>query len=419
MLVLGPPRSGKGLHEVIPMILDSPGAVVTTATRPDNLAVTVRARAERGPVMVFDPEGLAGRPDGLPALRWPLTRGCETSRTAMIRAETLVGDGKQSGVENAAFWRTQAVSTTQCLLHAAALDGRPPSELYRWSHTAGGAKEAVTILGSHPQATEGWDGALDAIIATDPRTRDSVWAMVANAFSPLADPAVLAAVTPKQGDELDPLAFLALRGTIYLLGVARRNSLGTAALVSALIEDLIDEARRLAARSPRQRLDPPLALVLDEAANYPLPSLPSLLSEGGGSGITTVAVLQSMAQARDTWGRDAAQAIWDSAIAKIILGGSSNTDDLTDLSRLIGDRPVREWSETRHNGPGGRSMSSSIRYRPILEPAQLRLLPFGRGLLLLRSIPPIMMALTPWTARTDTGGLQEARQAWEEQVLDA
>jgi hypothetical protein len=97
MLLLGPPRSGKGLHEVIPMLLDSPGAVVTTSTRPDNLAVTVRARARRGPVMVFDPEGLAGHPAGLPALRWSLTRGCDTSRTAMIRAETLVGDARRFG----------------------------------------------------------------------------------------------------------------------------------------------------------------------------------------------------------------------------------------------------------------------------------------------------------------------------------
>ena len=31
MLLLGPPRSGKGLHLVIPMILDAPGAVVTTS----------------------------------------------------------------------------------------------------------------------------------------------------------------------------------------------------------------------------------------------------------------------------------------------------------------------------------------------------------------------------------------------------
>ena len=44
ILVLGPPRSGKGLHVVINAILDAPGAVITTATRPDNIAATLTAR---------------------------------------------------------------------------------------------------------------------------------------------------------------------------------------------------------------------------------------------------------------------------------------------------------------------------------------------------------------------------------------
>jgi type IV secretion system protein VirD4 len=419
MLLLGPPRSGKGLHEVIPMILDAPGAVVTTSTRADNLAVTLRARAERGPVMIFAPQGIAGRPPDLPLLRWPLTRGCEAAQTAMARAETLVADAQHSGVENANFWRAQAVLATQSLLHAAALDGRPAADLFRWSHAAGASKEAITILSSHPDASPGWDHALDAIIATDARARDSVWGMVANAFAPLADPAVLAAVTPEPGNEFDPLAFLAMRGTIYLLGTAEGGARATATLVAALIEDLLDAARRLAARSPRQRLDPPLALLLDEAANYPLRSLPSLMSEGGGSGITTLAVLQSLAQARDRWGREAARAMWDAAIVKIVLGGSSDADDLSDLSRLIGERAVTEWSETRHGSRMDRSMSSTIRYRPILEPAQLRVLDFGTGLLLLRSAPPIMMTLTPWTDRPDAKTLTSDGDAWEDHAIGA
>ena len=308
-------------------------------------------------------------------------------------------------MENANFWRVQALSVTRCLLHAAALAGRPPADLFRWSHTAGASKEAVTILGTCPRATPGWDRALDAVISADERTRDSVWAMVANTFAPLADPAVLAAVTPEEGAELDPLAFLALEGTVYLLGTATGAS-ATATLVAALIEDLVDAARRLAARCPGQRLDPPLALVLDEAPNYPLPSLPSLMSEGGGSGITTVAVLQSLAQARDRWGREAAQAIWDSAIVKVVLGGSASADDLADLSRLLGEREVREWSETRHGGSMARSLSSSTRYRPVLEPSELRRLGFGRALLLLRSAPPVMMSLRPWTARPDAAALR-------------
>src|SRR5690606_18883776 len=59
VLVLGPPRSGKGLHLVVNATLDAPGAVITTSTRPDNLTATMTARQRRGPVAVFDPQHLA------------------------------------------------------------------------------------------------------------------------------------------------------------------------------------------------------------------------------------------------------------------------------------------------------------------------------------------------------------------------
>lgn len=412
LLLLGPPRSGKGTSVVIPMILDSPGPVVTTSTRPDNLAVTLAARSRKGPVAVFDPQGLAQVSGVKPSLRWSLVRGCERAQTAMLRAEALVNDSGRSGVENGTFWRTQALSVVRSLLHAAALDGRPPADLYRWSHAAPGAKEAVAILADHPDATPGWDRALDATIGSDQRTRDSIWAMVANTFSPLADPAVLQAISPNRDEEFHPARFLQENGTLYLLGTASGAS-ATATLVAALIEDVIDVARRLAATSPGARLDPPLALLLDEAANYPLPSLPSLISEGGGSGITTLAVLQSLAQARDRWGREAGGAIWDSAIVKVVLGGSANSDDLAGISRLVGDREVKETTRIHGDGPGGSSVSVSVRHRPILEPSAIRQIPVGEALLLLRSAPPIMMRLRPWTDRPDAKELAGGRRAFE------
>ena len=171
---------------------------------------------------------------------------------------------------------------------------------------------------------------------------------------------------------------------------------------------VVETARLLARRSPGARLDPPLALILDEAANYPLPSLGSLMSEGGGTGITTVAVLQSLAQARDRWGHEQAQAIWDSATTKIILGGSSNANDLRDLAQLIGDRETPELSTTRQAG-GGRNVTESSRQRSILDPSDIRLIRVGHGLLMLRAARPIMLTLRPWTARKNFKELEVQR----------
>jgi len=414
MILLGPPRSGKGYNIVIPMLLDAPGAVITTATRADNLTATITARAAGGPVGVFDPEGLAA---GVAStLRWSPVRGCERPQTAMIRANALCAESA-GGTESGSFWKQQTTMAVRCLLHAAALDARPPLDLYRWSLSPAAAKEAVDILVHAQGAALAWDKALDAIVSAEQRQRDSVWAMVANAFASLADPGVLDAVSPGPDELFDPVAFLRQRGTLYLLGTASGAS-ATAGLVAALVEDVVDAARRLAARSPGARLDPPLGLILDEAANYPLPSLGALMSEGGGTGITTLAVVQSLAQARHRWGREQAQGIWDSAIVKIVLGGGSNADDLADIARLVGDRTEREFSQTAQSG-GGRSISSSSRERAILDPATIRSISPGHGLLLLRSSRPIMLTLRPWTARPDASQLRRDRAAVEDAIRNA
>lgn len=133
IMVIGPPRSGKGLHLVIPAILDAPGAVVVTSTRPDNLTATLRARRRIGPVAIFDPQHLA---EGLPAgMRWSPIRGCESPQTAMIRATGLAaGTGLSAGgVDSGGFWEGKTRAALQALLHAAAINHRPPSELFRWT----------------------------------------------------------------------------------------------------------------------------------------------------------------------------------------------------------------------------------------------------------------------------------------------
>jgi len=411
MVLLGPPRSGKGLHFVIPMILDAPGAVITTSTRPDNLTATLAARHRAGPVAVFDPQRLA---PGIPsATRWSPIRGCENPQTALVRAKALAA-GTAGGTTDSSFWQSSAEQAVRCLLHAAALAGCSSTELYRWSLSAVAAREAVMILATHPAAALSWHQALESIVTADQKQRDSVWAMVAIAFAALADPRVLDAVSPDDGEAFDPETFLRSHGTVYLLGTST-GAAATAGLVGAFVEDVIEAARRIAAGSPAARLDPPLSLILDEAANYPLPSLSSLMSEGGGTGISTLVVLQSLAQARAVWGEHQAGAIWDSAIVKVILGGGSNARDLDDLSKLIGPRQERQTSTS--TGPDGRTTTStSEREVRVMEPSRLRTLPFGTGVLLLRSARPIVLTLGQWVDRKDSQQLLTQR-AYLERVI--
>jgi type IV secretory pathway TraG/TraD family ATPase VirD4 len=322
------------------------------------------------------------------------------------------------GVEGGDFWQAQTETVLRCLLHSAALDNRDAADLYRWSLDPAAAVEAVTILGRDDAAAPGWQDALDQAAAADPRTRDSIWLGVRQALAALADPRVLEAVNPRPDEHFDPATFLTTKGTLYVLGTA--TGAGAAApLLAALVEDMVETARRLAAASTGARLDPPLLLALDEIGNLaPLPSLPALMSEGGGTGITTLTVLQSLAQARGAWGEQAAGAMWDAAITKIVLGGGSNARDLADLAALIGDRDETTTSTTRGHR-GERSTSTNLRRVPVMDTARLRTLPFGTAVLLLRTAPPIVLDLMAWTARRDVSALTAARAALEAQLRAA
>src|SRR5699024_1946292 len=122
----------------------------------------------------------------------------------------------------------------------------------------------------------------------------------------------------------------------------------------------------------------------------PLPSLPTLMAEVGGTGIITLPVLQSLAQAREKCKENAAGAIWDASIVKIVLGGASNSRDLQDLSTLIGERDEYTDSVTLWDHCT-RSNQRSVRRVAILPPDRIRTLPFGTGVALLRAAPPIII----------------------------
>jgi len=415
VIILGPPRSGKGMNLVVAMILDAPGPVITTSTRPDSLATTLQARSTRGPVGVFDPEGLARGVDGGVAggLRWSPVRGCVDPATATNRANALCAHSA-GGVSDASFWQDAAQRVTRDMLHAAALAGLGAKELYGWACDPRAAREAVAILMSDLRAVPSWGEDLDAVVTGDDRMRSSVWAMVANVFAALAVPEVCEQFTPSTGDELHPEEFLANNGTLFLLGTSS-GAVTTARFIAALIEDVVRAARLQASSRVGARLDPPLSLILDEAANFPLPSLTGLMSEGGGTGMMTTVVLQSLAQARDRWGKDQADAIWETANVKIVLGGGAGAQDLRDLAQLIGEYEVQEVSESSSVG-GANTRTQTTRQRAIFDASRLRAIPLGYGIMLLRTTAPFILTLTPWTKRKDADTLREQRRQIEEQL---
>jgi type IV secretory pathway TraG/TraD family ATPase VirD4 len=424
ILVIGPPGSGKGLHVAINAILDAPGAVITTSTKPDNLKATITSRADRGPVGVFDPQGMLG--DGFAHLTaWDAIAGCENPMRAATRAEALAANTGIGDSSDNRVWRVHAKTVIETVLHAAALTGASIEDAYRWMQSAHALEEPLAILQSHPGACATWDDRLRALaLNADSRFVGSMMSVIAAAIAPLALPTVRASLTPGPGrPSITAEALMADAGTLYALATDR-GAAASAGLVSALIEDIAYTARITAARSPGGRMDPPVLFLLDECANVaPIPSLPSLLADGRGQNLTVIPVFQTLAQVRSRYGPEDASTVFSASQVKLILGGADDADDCRDLSALIGERD--DWYATSSHSSHALAIdtkattSTSLRKVPILPPDAIRSIPFGSAVMLLSQADPIPLRMRPWTARPDASHIAAQQQAVEAQLLTA
>ena len=422
ILVIGPPGSGKGLHVAINAILDAPGAVITTSTKPDNLKATLTARAEHGPVGVFDPQGMLG--EGFEHLvAWDPIAGCADPMRAATRAEAIAANsGISEGGENR-IWRVHSKTVLETVLHAAALDGASIEDTYRWMQSPHALETPLGILQSHPDACPTWDDRLRALVHNpDPRFLGSMMSVIAAAIAPLALPTVRAALTPTPSrPAITAERLLAGAGTLYCLATDR-GAAASAGLVSALIEDIAYTARITAARSPGGRMDPPVLFLLDECANVaPIPSLPSLLADGRGQNLTVIPIFQTLAQVRSRYGDEDASTVFSASQVKLILGGADDADDCRDLSALIGERD--DWYATSSHSSHALAIdtkattSSSLRKVPILPPDAIRSIPFGSAVMLLSQADPIPLRMRPWTARPDGERITQQQRDVEAQLL--
>ena len=395
-LALGPPRCGKTSSLLIPNLAVWPAAAVVTSTRAELAEHTWFLRP--GGAFLFDPTGFAHIP-GLATIKWSPVAGCGDPLVALLRARAFVNASPAGrGVTNGDYWSGAAITVLRCLLHAAAIADHDIRTVQRWLNDPDSTEPAAILIGSIVAPT--WAAEWEGIRTTPARERGSIYNSTRRALDALADPRVVASCCPARGEGLDFARLIEQRSTLYIVGDSRSQE-AIAPLVSALVESLIDLARR---RTPTMstRVGPPvpiLGLFLDEAAQIaPIPSLPSVLADGGGSGITTIVVLQSLSQARHRWGVHAADSMWNASTAKIIFGGLAEDNDLERISRLCGEHEQETRSISR--GTGHSSETVGTRTARVIDGAELRQMPPGEVLLLYRRLRPVRARLTPWWKRS-------------------
>lgn len=407
-IIIGPSRSGKGWTFVIRWIVSVPGALVTTSTRADNLVATLTEREKVGPVWIFDPGLLA--PELGRQLRWDPVAGCEDANVAVRRAKAM-GQNQFGSTENGGHWQQAGETVLTGLLHAAALAGSDINQVWMWLQDWRRADTAVLQIreaGGDLHLAQ----ALDGILNADPQSRDNQWSSGASVVSYLRSPQVRSWLTVDATTRFDIPAFIRAKGTLYLLGNPASTQ-GYEKVIEALFEEVRTVADQMASHSPGGRLNPPLTMIFDEAANFHITKLPFLISAGGGSGITVVAVFQSKSQLDAGYERGEGETMWDSAALKIVLPGGMNDKDLKGLETLIGtiDRQRRSYSD---NGKLWQtSTTDSLEEKPILPAAKIRTLKRGTALVFHRQLAPVIASTIPWTTLPQAGEMKRAQKALE------
>jgi type IV secretion system protein VirD4 len=346
-LVLGPPRSGKTSSLVIPNILLSGGAVVSTSTKPDVMRATAPSRSRDGWAFLYDPSGEIDCPPTVERVGWsPLTTAADWD-AAVVTADAMVGASRLSGARTGEHhWTERAGALLSTLLHAAALEELSMPEVLRWidRHNAAPALEILAASGAEAPATD----LLAGIAATDSREQSGIWSTASGVLAAYRTKGALASTN---APHLDLDAFCEGPNTLYICSTGRRQR-QFAPLVVSLVGDVREAVYE---RARINGLDgPPTMLALDEVANIaPIPDLPAMVSEGAGQGLLVLACLQDLSQARGRWG-PAADGFLSLFGTTVVLQGIADTATLRDISALAGRHEVPTTTLSRSVGRWGR-----------------------------------------------------------------
>jgi type IV secretion system protein VirD4 len=389
-VIFSPPRGGK-TGWLARIILHYPGPVLSTTTKHDVFQLTAAARARKGPVHVFNPQGIGAVAS---TFRWNPLDGCEEPAVAIRRADAFAYSVSQKGVEDGSFWAAKASDYLRGYFHAAALAGLDLRYVARWvSGTR--AEEAEDILATTPGAARYLADQLAEMRGESNKTISTVRMTMSRSLAFLADPALAASVLPEEGESLDIPSFLRETGTLYLIAETRGEDAPVAPLFACLASEIHYTAALAGSLLPGGRLDPPLLMALDEVTQIcPVP-VPSWLADSGGKGIQIITVAHGEAQLRSRWGTDGARIIMDTSGAKIWLPGISDTNTLDAASALCGTTPMKE---TRTVFEHHRDQHDPYARHPIMTPDMIRQLPARYALIVRGGVSPVIARLPmAWT----------------------
>ena len=403
------PRSGKTTALAVPAVLSAPGPVIATSNKADLWAATAAIREDDtgGQVWLFDPQAVTHQPQRWwwnPLLR--LTTVEDAHRLAGHFVATVADDRQRD------LWGPAAQDLLAALLLAAAGTGRTLRHVASWLNEPALPTPCELLEeAGHPAIAASLRGAQNGAV----ETRDGIYQTARTAAKCLNDEAITAWVTPARDRPVyDPAEFADSTDTLYLLSKSRSAA---APLIAALTDTTMRAAERRAEQSGG-RLDPPLPVILDEAANIcRITDLPDLYSHLGSRGIVPVTILQSYEQGITVWGEHGMAALWGAATKKLIGAGCDSPRLARDLSTFIGQHDVPVRGVSYQDGRPGENVS--LRRQEILDAAGIRALEPGSAILLATGIKPALITLRPWHRSPDAARIAACARDAETAITTA
>lgn len=374
------PRTGKTTALAVPAVLDAPGPVVATSNKGDLWAATATDDA-----WIFDPQRIIHAEQ---IWWWNPLAAVDNVEDAYRFASHFLGTIDDDGKRD--IWNQGARDLIAGYTLAAHHGGNTLLDVHDWlcrPHLT----EPVDILHrcGYRQMAE---SILDKMNSAE-KTRASFYVTATTAMQCLTDPRITSWVTYKAGArQFNPHAFVHSNDHLHLLS---KEGGGSAAPLVAALTDAVIRAGVVAAEQAGGRLDPPLMLVLDEAANVcRIADLPKLYSHLGSRNIFAFTILQSYAQGAQAWGHTGIKELWGAATIKLVGPGMDDASFAGDLSRLVGEHDVPTVSYG--NGRSGHSRNRSMRRDRIMSAADIRALGKGAALLFATGSKPALVKLRPW-----------------------
>lgn len=402
ILLVAAPRKLK-TSAMTQMLAGAPGAAISTQTKPGTYHDTWVIRQEHSlsgyGVYLLDPEQTTGHKS---SFWWAPERGCHREDIARQRAGAFIEAATKMGEDGPILQANATVLLRALLCLADVVPDRDMRDVFTWSANLDNLKRAVEKMREwRDHMPAGWPEAAAGVVHnTAVRTVGAVQIALVDAVGFMADSAVAAlCVAPPDAEPddygFDVAEFIADRGTVYLIATDRQTA-KVGPLLAAFTDYLVTEAKRIANDQDGKRLDPPMQLNLDEAANtIPMP-LPKWATDTGGRGMQVIASLQSRAQADERWDVPGGKTMWDAFTVKLVAGGFADKGDLEALSAVIDTRTV--------------TINGQDTEVPLLLPSDMRRIPRHHALLIHDDGPTTVLRVPgAWTNPAIVAGRAKAR----------